>query len=468
MKTNTKEKAVKTHEGAVAQRVSPELELRRSLMTCLLWENIFYEKGSKVAKRIADLVKEVAPQKVAEMAVEARSEMQLRHAPLFVARELARVKGAGSIVADLLPKIIQRADELSEFLSLYWISERQPIASAVKRGLAESFRKFNEYELAKYNRADKVKLRDVLFLVHAKPKDKEQAELWKRLVENKLETPDTWEVALSSGGDKKEVWERLLREKKLGGLAVLRNLRNMVKVKVDYGLIKERLSAGIKRALPYRFIAAAKCAPELEDEIGGAMLKSVSQLDKLPGSTIFVIDISGSMQGELSSKSDMDRIDAACGLAILLREICQKASIYATAGNDSTRVHATKKVPPRHGFALSDAIRACNSELGVGGIFLAQCMDFISQSEDSSDRVIVITDEQDCDRGRSPMSARKLGKHNYIINMVSYQYGTGYGNGWVHIDGWSERVIDYIRLIEKEGDVSSIVQANNSTISIKE
>ncbi len=51
---------------------------------------------------------------------------------------------------------------------------------------------------------------NVLFLCHAKPKDAEQAAVWKRLVENTLGPPDTWELALSAGKDKRENIERLL------------------------------------------------------------------------------------------------------------------------------------------------------------------------------------------------------------------------------------------------------------------
>jgi len=49
------------------------------------------------------------------------------------------------------------------------------------------------------------------------------------LVAGELATPDTWEVALSAGAsvDKREAWERLLAENKLGAQALLRNLRNM-------------------------------------------------------------------------------------------------------------------------------------------------------------------------------------------------------------------------------------------------
>jgi 60 kDa SS-A/Ro ribonucleoprotein len=210
---------VRTHEGAVAQKVDAKSELRRTVLTCLLWEHTFYEKGSDIARRIAELAARNKPEVVAACAREAREKMQLRHAPLFLTRELARRQGAGPLVAETLEHVIQRADELGEFVALYWKEKKQPLSAGVKRGLAKAFTKFDAYQLAKYDRESVVKLRDVLFLCHAKPKDEAQAALWKKLVENTLESPDTWEVALSAGKDKRENFERLLREGKLGGLA---------------------------------------------------------------------------------------------------------------------------------------------------------------------------------------------------------------------------------------------------------
>ena len=46
----------RTHEGAVAQHVNPRLELRRSVLTCLLWEASFYEKGNKIAERMEPML----------------------------------------------------------------------------------------------------------------------------------------------------------------------------------------------------------------------------------------------------------------------------------------------------------------------------------------------------------------------------------------------------------------------------
>jgi len=204
---------LQTHEGAPARAVSPELALRRSVLACLLWESQFYEDGVEIAGRIQELVPRVAASQVAALAVEAREKMKLRHAPLLLVREMARHKTHRADVAQTLARVIQRADELAEFVALYWKDGRKPLSAQVKKGLASAFTKFDEYALAKYDRAQPVKLRDVLFLCHAKPRDEAQAQLWKRLVSGELATPDTWEVALSSGADKRAAWERLIRER---------------------------------------------------------------------------------------------------------------------------------------------------------------------------------------------------------------------------------------------------------------
>jgi hypothetical protein len=91
---------VRTHEGAVAETVDAKSELRRTVLTCLLWEDTFYEKGSDIAKRIAALAAENKPEVVAALAREARDKMRLRHAPLFLVRELARRRGAGTLGAE--------------------------------------------------------------------------------------------------------------------------------------------------------------------------------------------------------------------------------------------------------------------------------------------------------------------------------------------------------------------------------
>jgi TROVE domain. len=428
---------VRTHEGAVAQRVDARRELRRTVLTCLLWEDTFYETGNDIAGRIAELVTRNQAEDVTALAREARDQMQLRHVPLVLTRELARRKGAGPLVAETLEHVIQRADELGEFVALYWKTRKEPLSAGVKRGLAKAFTKFDAYQLAKYNRQNTVKLRDVLFLCHAKPKNAEQAETWKKLVENTLESPDTWEVALSAGKDKRETWERLLREGKVGGMAVLRNLRLMLAAGVAPKLVAERLEKGIARALPFRFVTAARHAPKLEQAIEKAMLKGIAGLEKLPGVTGLLVDVSGSMNYKLAKKGETTRMDAAAGLAILLREKAEEFNVATFSDKCVT-------VAPRRGFALRDAIVKSQEHSAT---YLKRALSTLKDSRDWKDvtRVIVVTDEQSHD-GILPAWTKQA----YVINVAPYKSGISYGNGWTHIDGWSERVLDYITAMEKE------------------
>lgn len=461
-----------THEGAQAVRISALQTLRRMSLAALLFEDQHYQSGDKHAEDVAELVKTLVDNgqagEVAALAIECRDRMYLRHMPLFLVAQLTQHKGCGTLVADALTHVVQRADELGEFLAIYarlsptalrkqigWRTNAPTgtvqgikLSAGAKRGLAAAIRKFSAYDLAKYDRDGAFKLRDVIRLVHPVPQDKEQSEVWKKLLAGQLEPPDTWEVALSAGADKKLTFERLIREKKLGGLAFLRNLRNMLQVKVDRDLIKQRFEEpnGFKRVLPFRFLVAATHAPDLEPEIERAMIQAAGQLPKLSGHTILVVDTSGSMNTALSAKSELTRTGAAAALAILAREQCERVTIICTAGNDGTRVHATMKLPPRRGMALRDLIIKAPDTIGGGGIFLVQAMNWIAENVDEpADRVVVFTDEQDCDTKLKPDTAKRLGVlGNYLVNVGSYRHGIAY-KPWVHIDGFSERTLDFVR-----------------------
>jgi hypothetical protein len=432
----------RTHEGAPARHLTASQELRRTVMACLLWESQFYEDGVEIAGRIAELVPKVHPSDVAALAVEARSKMKLRHVPLLLVREMARHKTHRALVSDTLATVIQRPDELTEFVAIYWKDGRVPLSGQVKKGLAAAFPKFDEYQLAKYDRSGPVKLRDVLFLCHAKPKDQEQANVWKRLIWERMAKPDTWEVALSEGGpeaDKGAVWERLLSEQKLGALALLRNLRNMREAGVREAAVLGALRAvKTDRVLPFRFIAAARHAPQWEEALEQAMIKGVAAQPRLAGKTVLLVDVSGSMDAALSARSDMLRSDAACGLAVLLREVAEEVEVY-------TFSNGLVQVPARRGFALRDAILSSQAHQGT---YLGEALAGIYDRE-PGDRLIVITDEQSHDAVPAPKAHGEGSKTplGYMINVASYKHGVGYGK-WTHIDGWSEAVIEYIRTLE--------------------
>jgi len=418
-----------THEGARAARIGPLAQLERSVMSCLLWEDEFYEDGQTIGDRIAGLVKQVPAEEVARVAIQAKEDMKLRHVPLLLARELARTREGRALAKDLFPRLILRPDDITEFLALYWKDNKdEPLAKQVKRHLGESFRRFDEYQLAKYNGGQKaIKLRDAIRITRPKPANDDQAALWGRLVKNELATPDTWEVELSKGGDKQASWTRLLTEKRLGGLAMLRNLRNMTQAGVEVELIRQGVRA-VKagRLLPINFIAAARHNPWFEPELEAKFFECFAGRKKLKGETIILVDVSASMDWPLSRKSEMRRIDVACSLAMIGREMFENLRVF-------TFSNSLIETPSRRGFALRDAIVGSQPH---GGTELGKAV----TSLPPRDRLIVITDEQSHD----PVPQMK----GYLINVASNQNGVGYGQ-WLHIDGWSDKVLDYIAKYEE-------------------
>lgn len=441
--------------GPRAAKQSEEMALRRLVMACLLWEDGAYTDGTSVAEQIKTLVPLVPAAIVADMAIEARVKQKLRHVPLLLVREMARHASHRGLVAKTLAEVIRRPDELSEFVSLYWKGNdgKKTLSAQVKKGLAAAFGKFNEYQLAKWNREGKeVKLRDVLFLCHARP-GQERDQLYKRLIAGTLETPDTWEVGLSAAktaDEKRAVWERLLAEQKLGAFAFLKNLRNMR----DVGVSRDAIANGLgslkpDMLLPLDFLKAAKHAPEWTRELEAAMLSCASTFPKLPGWTVLVVDVSGSMCAQLSSKSEFSRMDAAASMAVLAAEMCEHVSVYATAGSDHARQHATEWLKPVRGFAMSEAILHAANRLGGGGIFTRQCIDFIKEREKTTpDRIIVFSDSQDCDF-ENHKKPSPFGKHNYIVDVSCHKHGINYAGVWTaEVSGWSEHFLRFIAACE--------------------
>jgi hypothetical protein len=434
MRLNThRTKAARTHEGAPGiATLSAEQRLRRSVLSCLLWEGEFYEDGQSIADRVIANAMQVTPQVLAALAVEAREVFRLRHVPLLLLEVLSRTGKGDRIVADTVARVVQRADELGELVALHHrLGAKRMLPAQMRKGLTRAIAKFDEYELAKYDRDSAVKLRDVLRLVRPTPKDEAQSALWKRVKERTLTMPDTWEVALSGGADKRATFERLLRERKLGYLALLRNLRNMVQAGVDVDLVRQAILArkgGAQRVLPFRYVAAARAAPQLEPVLDQALRAAIVEMPALPGKTIVLVDVSGSMTSRMSRKSDLTRMDAAAALGAVV------------SGNLRlfTFSSGLVEVPPRRGMAGVDAIVRSQHH---GSTNLGSAVGKINAL--AHDRLIVVTDEQSHDRVPEPEA-----KHAYMINVASYRNGVGYGR-WTHIDGFSEGVLRFIHEVER-------------------
>ena len=435
--------------GTYAAKQSNYDLLRRCVLANLLWEDNAYVDGQSVAKEITRLIPLCEPKDVAQLAIEARLLQKLRHTPLFIVSEMCRYKEHNSFVAEVLPQIITRVDMLTDMLAIYWKEGRKrKLTAQLKRGLAASFNNFNEYQFAKYDRNASIKLRDVMFLTHPKPAQGKE-ELFKKIADRTLNTPDTWEVALSTGKDKKETWTRLIEEKKIGGLAMLRNIRNMMLANVDRNTINKGLAA-LKSSmlLPLDFLKSARINSEFSRNIEDAMIESYKNLPKLPGRTLFIVDVSGSMGSLTSGESNFSRLDQACSMAMLAINQCENYELVITAGNDGNRVGKHEHIKyPQKGFDVFKQIT--QNRLGGGGIFTRQCLEWCKTSIPGEfDRIIIFSDSQDCDFADKRIP-KPYGKYNYICDVSSHTRGINYRGVWTaEISGWSEHFLTFIAAYE--------------------
>lgn len=426
-------------EGVFVKNLSANDKLKRLTFAHMLFEDQFYVDGKSSHEALVEAVNNVSPAFAAQVAKDAKTKYKLRHVPLAIILALV---AKGKANAQDITDVITRADEMGELLAQYNKDGKKPLANCLKKGIAKAFHKFDEYQFAKNDKNNAAySVRDVMFLVHPKPTSEDQAVLFKKIANQELDTPDTWETQLSAGADKKETFERLMAEKKLGTLAFLRNLRNMSQAGIDEKLIRDYGSTlSVEKTLPFRFIAAARAVPQFEDMLEKMMFKACANMDKIEGSTDIVIDVSGSMFGtKVSAKSELDRFDAAAALAVLLREVCPDAKFY-------TFSYRLERVAPRRGFALVEALRSSQEH---GGTHLSEALDTLKERYSSSERIIIITDEQENGYSTKSYKDNPPSKHNYILNVGAYKNGIN-SDKWETITGFSEAVLSYILELEAQ------------------
>ena len=267
--------------GGQAHAQSPELEFASLLLTSFV-EDKFYQSKSDTLNRVSELLDEkVAPEFAAKAAVYARDQFNMRSISHVVGAELAqRVKGS-EWMRPFVKNLIVRVDDMLEILAYYEGKHgRGPIPNALKRGIRDSFDKFDGYQIAKYRgEGREISLVDVVNLVHPEPTDRNRDAL-KQLVEGTLRSTDTWESRLTQAGqraesredrgDKKaEAWAEMVLSGKIGYMALVRNLRNIIKDAPE--VIGEACNMLIRpeavrrsRILPFRFVTARKELMKLE------------------------------------------------------------------------------------------------------------------------------------------------------------------------------------------------------------
>jgi hypothetical protein len=339
---------VTNYEGAKAYSMNEEMELYSLVVNCMMSDQ-YYRKEPEILDKLTELVEKCDASFIQKLGVYAREEMHLRSIPLVLAVLMAKYKKLNS---KYVYRIVQRADELLEILALYKNinGSLKPIPNSIKRGMAKAFNKFDEYQFAKYfGKKKKLNIKDVMNLVRPKPIGKDREELYKRIENKTLKKPYTWEVELSKAGvDKGKVWCELIKSNKLGYMALLRNLRNILENVNDKDVIEKvinDLSDGDNvlksKQLPFRFLSAylelqnndSVYTSKILEALDEAVKHSNRNLNFDNESTVLIAsDVSGSMDQNLTEKSKIELWQIGILLSMILQRKCKYCitSIFAT------------------------------------------------------------------------------------------------------------------------------------------
>jgi len=466
-------RAIKTinNEGATAYPMNDKEKPVTQVLTSFFNENKFYGDNSQdILNTVRNVIKTEA-KFVANLCIYARNEMHLRTISHVLVSELAKSTEGKEYVRKTLNKIIERPDDMTEVLAYYLNTYGKPIPNSVKKGLADNFGKFDEYQLAKYNRKNTIKLKDILCLAHPKAKDERQSDLWKRLLEDRLETPVTWEKELSTKGNTKETWERLIEENRLGYMAMLRNLRNIIKSGASnlnkvYEYLTDEERVLKNKQLPFRYYSAYKTlknegigTSKIYDALETAIKISTKNIDRLTGKTLIAADVSGSMNFPISKKSDLTCAEVAVLMLSIANYICEE-TITKTFDN----YLYTCNLATQNGIIAN----ANSIKVNGGGTDITLPLRYLLDRKIFVDRIIILSDneinrEYSYNTGYSRSSTCQALVEEYkkrinpdvwvhAIDMQGYGTQQFKGKNVNIIAGWSERVFDFISSVEQGMD----------------
>lgn len=464
--------------GYVAYSMDPKSKLVSQVLTSFFNEEKFYgDNSSEIVETIKAVIK-TDPKFVSNLAIFARREFNMRSISHVLTAYLANIPEGKPYAKETVKEVVLRGDDATEILAFYLDTFGKPIPNSLRRGLREVFTTFDAYTLGKYKGEGKsVKMKDLICLCRPAPKDEEQSRLWKDLIEGKLETPYTWETELSKRGNKKEVWEELISSGKVGYMALLRNLRNIMNatpnnIDLVFKRIADPEEVRKSKQLPFRYMSAYRNIPwdswfkqQAWEAIDAAADISVENLPKIPGKTVIAIDVSGSMSSPVSNRSDIRCCDIAMLFGLIANRICEKAIVY-TFDTSIREMH----IPKRNGL-ISTAVEASSYGGGTN-----MHLPFVKMRDEhiDCDRVIVISDCE-CNSGASGWwpdkyqtvqqianEYRKQTKNDIWVHAIDLEgYGTQQfaGPKTNLIAGWSEKVFEFIPLAEQgEGTLIKKIQ----------
>lgn len=487
----TVDQTIATAEGGPGWSRDVKSELFLLAVTNLVGEDTFYESGKQRDDRFSALVHQATredPEWTARLVRWLRADAGMRSASLVAAAEYAHAGGPAprAVVASAL----QRADEPGEFIAYWHAKYGRTFGGGKQRGVADAVtRLYTERAALKYDGSSHAyRLGDVIELVHPTPSAPWQADLFRYLIDRRHDRPEprvtellpmigerarldavpvegrralvtgvegpavlaragmTWE-SLSGwlqGPMDRQAWEAVIPS--MGYMALLRNLRNFDEQGVSdatAAAVAARLADPAEvtrsRQFPLRFLSAYKAAPSLRWSwpLEKAVQHSLSNVPALPGRTLVLVDLSGSMWARLSARSELQRWEAAAlfGFALGLR--AESADVFAY-GTSHERVPLTK---------VGSLLSSLTGLRGMGG---TDTWGTLAATYAGHDRVVILTDEQTQGGGHG---GRGLGRVPGLVvtyNLAGYRAAhTESGANRVTVGGLTDQGFRMLDLLDR-------------------
>lgn len=444
--------------GAIAYKQSDEYAFVCLLVTTFLKDK-FYETASEQLNRLQEYARTLDSMFLLKAAYYARHEHGIRSATHVVAGELVnRLKNAENGYK-YLASLMRRPDDLLEIVSYYRsVNGKKGIPAILRKACAYALTKFDQYQIAKYKAGNShFKMVDLFNLVHPKPNEYNQ-DIYHNLIHGTLPQADTWEARLSAAGSdvekKKEAWTDLIRSRKIGYFALLRNLRNILEMVPQLApevvatlqnreLIKKSL------VLPFRFQTALEQISSIPGNETHQVMQAVNNaaeisLDNTPsfdGKTLVAIDCSGSMFGY----KNFIKTAALFGASLF-----KKNDADILLFDDKSRYLNIDKRIPLMPLAESIVDVARQNFCGLTNF------DTIFSNR-PYDRLIILSDMQSWVTGRPPYYedyCKSIGKHPILHTFDLAGYGSMQfkeKDAYVYA-GFSDKVLDIMKLVEQDQD----------------
>jgi len=444
--------------GGEAHTETPKLELVSMLLTSTLKDE-FYRGADASMARVKELVAAIPDKQFsAKAALYARNEAGMRSVSHLVAGEIAKSVKGESWTAPFYRRLCRRPDDALEILACYTGQYGRPIPNSLKKGLGQALAEFDAYQIAKYRRQGaELSLVDAVNLVHPP-----HSEPLAQLVKGTLPPAETWETRLTQAGmkgeseeeaegHKAEAWEELIRSRKLGYFALLRNLRNILAsvphlIDEVVEMLTDERQLRRSLVLPFRFLTAVealeKDAPRgalrIITALSDAVDISLANVPKFAGRTLIALDGSGSMMGRPIKIGSLFA-------AVLAKANGADVMLFS---NDAKHV----SFDPRDS-TLSLA-RWLESQCAAAGTNF-HCI--FEKAKRAYDRVVILSDMQGWIGGHTPAAAFASWKARFSCHPKVFSFDlNGYGTlqfperNVCCLAGWSDKALEVMSFLESD------------------